>query len=81
MNGESAKEKRNRGWGRRRGSENKPLEEGQGSMLKSTSAGFRYSSLGKEERMGGDSDTNLEHKIRIPRLFFLNLQKSQRRLS
>lgn len=36
-------------------------------MFKSTSFGFRCSSLGKEERTGGDSGTNLEHN-RIPRL-------------
>lgn len=55
-------------------------EKWQVSVFKSTSFGFRCSSLGKEERTGGDSGTNLEHN-RIPRLKKKNLEKAPRKIS
>lgn len=45
-----------------------PYLEGQGCVFKSTSAGFEYScpGRGKDEKLGGDSGTKLEHNNRIP---------------
>lgn len=55
-------------------------EEWQVGVFKSTSVGFRCSFLGKEERMGGDSGTNLERN-RIPRLKKKKIREGSREIS